>query len=141
MIAPSVAPICGIRSQTATTTASANGYARPTIMANTHVLSPGQHRDRQRAHHVRADLREDLVGEQPDPVPPGAGTSAYPVSLIRSNDGHEVDGQHQHGEHVEDRAEQQLGAADHAAERVADGAGVRGVLHLVARCRIARSGR
>src|SRR5690242_4312299 len=38
--APSVAPICGMRSKTATTTASANGYASPTITPNTQVLRP-----------------------------------------------------------------------------------------------------
>ena len=38
--APRVAPICGIRSVTATTTASANGYGRSTISAKTKVVAP-----------------------------------------------------------------------------------------------------
>ena len=38
--APMVAPICGIRSQTATATARANGYGRSMISAKTNVDSP-----------------------------------------------------------------------------------------------------
>src|SRR3954451_18815837 len=127
--APSVAPICGIRSQIATTTASANGYASPTIGTNTQVLTPATTAIASAPTMYAPTLARTLVAEQLDRV--AAGRRPQPVrgALDPVEGRHEVDGQYEDGQDVEDRAEEQPGAADDPAQRVRDRAGVQRALH------------
>ena len=99
--APRVAPIIGITSRSATTTASATAYSpSPTTNRKISDVMPAHSGDHERAGDVAADAVEDPVAEVGHPLAAAGRGQAVERRLDRVERGQEVERQHDDDERV-----------------------------------------
>ena len=115
-MAAMVAPTSGIRSSRPTNTASASAYGMPTIRRKMYDVRAAMKATVERTADEAADPREDLVGQQLDPLAPGGRDQPVGLPLHARQRGEEVERQDQHGDGAEHRTEHDAADAEDSAE-------------------------